>query len=172
MEELQDAIEDVQYLQAVNSKDTGPTPTEPWPFPSEKALEEFNTEQLQVDRQFYALANVCSGILGLYLVRGCLSQPDRYILALLVMDGTRTRLTFLVQDIFSVVIVIFNLRSFSVGQFGRFCEEAKQLSKYEFLLDVIRYRVRLARWLYARRRGISCKWRICCRHEVTSPSSF
>lgn len=69
MEELQDAIEDVQYLQAVNSKDTGPTPTEPWPFPSEKALEEFNTEHLGRNPQFYSLENVCSGILGLYLVR-------------------------------------------------------------------------------------------------------
>lgn len=68
MEELQDAIEDVQYLQAVNSKDSGPSPTEPWPFPSEKALEEFNTERLQLDQRFYSLETICSGILGLYLV--------------------------------------------------------------------------------------------------------
>lgn len=69
MEELQDAIEDVQYLQAVNSKDNGPSATEPWPFPSEKALEEFNTERLRKDPQCYSLDTICSGILGLYLVR-------------------------------------------------------------------------------------------------------
>ncbi|CAM9968188.1 unnamed protein product, partial [Laminaria digitata] len=91
MEELQDAIEDVQYLQAVNSKDSGPSPTEPWPFPSEKALEEFNTESLLGDRQCYSLERICAGILGLYL-------------------------------------------------FGTFCSEMRELNKFEFILDVIRYR--------------------------------
>lgn len=69
MEELQDAIEDVQYLQAVNSKDSGPSPTEIWPFPSEKALEEFNTERLKKDGKCYSLERICAGVLGLYLVR-------------------------------------------------------------------------------------------------------
>lgn len=69
MEELQDAIEDVQYLQAVKSKDSGPSPTEPWPFPSEKALEDFNTERLQQDPNCFSLETICAGILGLYLVR-------------------------------------------------------------------------------------------------------
>lgn len=68
MEELQDAIEDVQYLQAVNSKDSGPSPTEPWPFPSEKELEEFNAERLRKDGKCYSLERICSGVLGLYLV--------------------------------------------------------------------------------------------------------
>lgn len=68
MEELQDAIEDVQYLQAVNSKDSGPSPTEPWPFPSEKELEEFNAERLEKDGKCYSLERICSGVLGLYLV--------------------------------------------------------------------------------------------------------
>lgn len=77
MEELQDAIEDVQYLQAVNSKDSGPSPTEPWPFPSEKALEEFNTERLQLDPKCYSLETICSGILGLYLVWTTGPQYDR-----------------------------------------------------------------------------------------------
>lgn len=69
MEELQDAIEDVQYLQAVNSKDTGPSPTEPWPFPSEKQLEEFNAERLKKDGGCFSLERICGGVLGLYLVR-------------------------------------------------------------------------------------------------------
>lgn len=69
MEELQDAIEDVQYLQAVNSKDSGPSPTEPWPFPSEKALEEFNTERIKKDPKCFSLERICSGVLGLHLVR-------------------------------------------------------------------------------------------------------
>lgn len=68
MEELQDAIEDVQYLQAVNSKESGPSPTETWPFPSEKALEEFNTERLRQDPGCYSLETICGGILGLHLV--------------------------------------------------------------------------------------------------------
>lgn len=68
MEELQDAIEDVQYLQAVNSKDSGPSPTEAWPFPSEKALEEFNAERLKKDGKSSSLERICSGVLGLYLV--------------------------------------------------------------------------------------------------------
>lgn len=78
MEELQDAIEDVQYLQAVNSKDSGPSPTEPWPFPSEKELEEFNAERLQKDGKCCSLERICSSVLGLHLVRrswSCFESP-------------------------------------------------------------------------------------------------
>ncbi|CAM9752358.1 unnamed protein product [Ascophyllum nodosum] len=91
MEELQDAIEDVQYLQAVNSKDSGPNATESWPLPSEKDLEDFNTERLRKDPQCYSLETICSGVLGLYL-------------------------------------------------FGAFCIQRKEVAKYEFILDVVRYR--------------------------------
>lgn len=75
MEELQDAIEDVQYLQAVNSKDSGPSPTEAWPFPSEKELEAFNTARLKENGQSFSLERICGGVLGLYLVRAS-AQPD------------------------------------------------------------------------------------------------
>ncbi|CBJ26581.1 G protein-coupled receptor kinase G protein-coupled receptor kinase 2 [Ectocarpus siliculosus] len=91
MEELQDAIEDVQYLQAVNSKDSGPSPTEAWPFPSEKELEAFNTARLKENGQSFSLERICGGVLGLYL-------------------------------------------------FGTFCTEMGERSKFEFMLDVIRYR--------------------------------
>ncbi|CAM9134526.1 unnamed protein product [Choristocarpus tenellus] len=67
MEELQDAIEDVQYLQAVNSKDSGPRPTDPWSFSTDKELEEFSAERLKVNPDSFQLENVCSGILGMYL---------------------------------------------------------------------------------------------------------
>lgn len=77
MEELQDAIEDVQYLQAVNSKDGGPSPTEPWPFPSEKELEEFNAERLRKDGQCYSLERICSSVLGLHLVWCNMYNPSR-----------------------------------------------------------------------------------------------
>lgn len=80
MEELQDAIEDVQYLQAVNSKDSGPSPTEPWPFPSEKELEEVNAERLTKDGKCYSLERICSSVLGLYLVRPTWSNLNRRFL--------------------------------------------------------------------------------------------
>ncbi|CAM9523099.1 unnamed protein product [Discosporangium mesarthrocarpum] len=67
MEELQDAIEDVQYLQAVNTKDGGPRPTEGWSFPSDKELEEINAVQLKADPDCFQLETICSSILGMYL---------------------------------------------------------------------------------------------------------
>eukprot|EP00904_Undaria_pinnatifida_P005396 jgi/Undpi1/1987/HiC_scaffold_12.g05374.m1 len=127
MEELQDAIEDVQYLQAVNSKDSGPSPTEPWPFPSEKALEEFNTESLHRDQQCYSLERICAGILGLYLVRAVASRA-RIDLALghTCNESLSVALTF--------------LPLLDNAQFGTFCSEMRELNKFEFILDVIRYR--------------------------------
>lgn len=129
MEELQDAIEDVQYLQAVNSKDSGPSPTEPWPFPSEKALEEFNTESLQRDRHCYSLERICAGILGLYLVRAVASLATNYF----AFDHIRNQ---------ALTATLTFLLLFHNAQFGRFCAEMRELSKFEFILDVIRYRVR------------------------------
>ena len=126
---MQDAIEDVQYLQAVNSKDSGPSPTEPWPFPSEKALEEFNTESLHRDQQCYSLERICAGILGLYLVRAVASRA-RIDLALghTCNESLSVALTF--------------LPLLDNAQFGTFCSEMRELNKFEFILDVIRYRVR------------------------------
>lgn len=129
MEELQDAIEDVQYLQAVNSKDSGPSPTEPWPFPSEKALEEFNTESLLGDRQCYSLERICAGILGLYLVRAVAS------LATIDFAFDRIRNQVLSATL-AFLLLLHN------AQFGTFCSEMRELNKFEFILDVIRYRVR------------------------------
>lgn len=129
MEELQDAIEDVQYLQAVNSKDSGPSPTEPWPFPSEKALEEFNTESLQGDEQCYSLERICAGILGLYLVRAVAS------LAAIGFAFNHIR-----NRVITTTLTFLSL--LHDAQFGTFCSEMRELSKFEFILDVIRYRVR------------------------------
>ncbi|KAG5175644.1 hypothetical protein JKP88DRAFT_274529 [Tribonema minus] len=74
MEELQDAIEDAQYLSAVISKG-GPKPTEKWVFPSAAELEQFKASQLARNPNCFSLDNICRQILGFYLFReSCKSQ--------------------------------------------------------------------------------------------------
>jgi hypothetical protein len=67
MEELQDAIEDAQYLSAVISKG-GPRPTEKWVFPSAHDLEEFRVGLLTRNPKCFSLDNICRQILGFYMV--------------------------------------------------------------------------------------------------------
>jgi hypothetical protein len=69
MEELQDAIEDAQYLSAVISKG-GPRPTEKWVFPSAHDLEEFRVGLLTRNPKCFSLDNICRQILGFYMVSG------------------------------------------------------------------------------------------------------
>lgn len=44
MEELQDAIEDAQYVNAISTQDDGPRPVLPWEIPTEEQLAEWETK--------------------------------------------------------------------------------------------------------------------------------
>ena len=66
MEELQDAIEDAQYMNAMH--DDTPKPTKAWVFPSEEQLREFMDAIAAKDPEDTSAERMCSTPLGLYLV--------------------------------------------------------------------------------------------------------
>jgi hypothetical protein len=67
MEELQDAIEDAQYMNAIN--DDTPKPTREWKWPTPEELKEY-TDKLQTTspKAFEAEGFCKHGCLGFYLV--------------------------------------------------------------------------------------------------------
>lgn len=69
MEELQDAIEDAQYMNAMH--DDTPKPTKEWAFPNDEQLHEFINALVGKDPDEDTVERMCSNSLGLYLVRAC-----------------------------------------------------------------------------------------------------
>lgn len=65
MEELQDAIEDAQYMNAMH--DDIPKPTKEWKFPTEEEKETYITNTLAKHPDAFEAESVCQGSLGLYL---------------------------------------------------------------------------------------------------------
>lgn len=66
MEELQDAIEDAQYINAMN--DDSPKPTKQWTMPSEEALKSYVERMKACNPEELTLRFICSTPLGFYLV--------------------------------------------------------------------------------------------------------
>ena len=67
MEELQDAIEDAQYMNAVH--DTGPKPSKDWKFLSPENLESYIQNTASMKPYAMKLEVICNRPLGFYLVR-------------------------------------------------------------------------------------------------------
>lgn len=67
MEELQDAIEDAQYINAMN--DDSPRPTKVWDMPAKEALDRFIEDIRSRTPDQLNLEFICSNSLGFYLVR-------------------------------------------------------------------------------------------------------
>lgn len=66
MEELQDAIEDAQYVNAMH--DDSPKPTKEWKFPSPDALNAYMTKISFKEPNRLELNTICEDPLGFYLV--------------------------------------------------------------------------------------------------------
>ena len=64
MEELQDAIEDAQYMNAM--RDETPKPTKPWKFGSPAEFEAYMTKLRTTKPEELEIENICSGSLGFY----------------------------------------------------------------------------------------------------------
>jgi len=76
MEELQDAIEDAQYMNAMH--DDTPKPTKAWVFPSDEQLHEFMDALSAKDPDEQNAERLCSNPLGLYLfTRFCRENGDQ-----------------------------------------------------------------------------------------------
>lgn len=67
MEELQDAIEDAQYLTAMH--DDMPKPMLPWPKYKDEEIAAFVLKQRTENPPSVELEGMCSGSLGFYMVR-------------------------------------------------------------------------------------------------------
>jgi hypothetical protein len=78
MEDLQDAIEDAQYMNAMN--DTSPKPTQQWVMPPPETMEEYMASKAKRPEEL-TLAYICSTPLGFYLV----SESDKTINSLLIV---------------------------------------------------------------------------------------
>ena len=66
MEELQDAIEDAQYINAMN--DDSPRPTKQWTMPSEEELQSYIERTKACNPDEMTVQHICSTPLGFYLV--------------------------------------------------------------------------------------------------------
>ena len=67
MEELQDAIEDAQYMNAIN--DGTPKPTREWKWPSPEELKEYTDKLQQTSPKAFEAEGFCKhGCLGFYMV--------------------------------------------------------------------------------------------------------
>ena len=77
MEELQDAIEDAQYMNAVH--DTSPKPTKEWKLLPREKLTEFMDKMSNSKPNSFKLEQICGRPLGLYMVM------DTYIIELYII---------------------------------------------------------------------------------------
>ena len=66
MEELQDAIEDAQYVNAMH--DDTPKPTKEWKFPSTDEMNAFVTRLTFSQPKLLELDTICEDSLGFFLV--------------------------------------------------------------------------------------------------------
>ncbi len=66
MEELQDAIEDAQYMDAM--LDDTPKPSKEWSWMSQTDLDRFISKQRSENPSALELETMCEGSLGLYMV--------------------------------------------------------------------------------------------------------
>jgi hypothetical protein len=67
MDDLQDAIEDAQFINAMH--DDIPRPTMEWKFPTLEEVDAFVTKLKEKNHLFVELDGICTYSLGLYLVR-------------------------------------------------------------------------------------------------------
>lgn len=67
MEELQDAIEDAQYINAM--QDDTPKPTKEWKRPTPEELQRYVSKLQSTNPKSLEPDGICAGSLGLYMVR-------------------------------------------------------------------------------------------------------
>lgn len=66
MDDLQDAIEDAQFINAMH--DDTPKPTLEWTFPSLEEVDAYVNKLREKDEKLLEMAGICTNCLGFYLV--------------------------------------------------------------------------------------------------------
>ena len=67
MEELQDAIEDAQYVNAIATQEDGPRPVLAWDKPTPEAMEAWEAKKLASDSKAFDLETLMESPIGLFL---------------------------------------------------------------------------------------------------------
>lgn len=76
MEELQDAIEDAQYVNAISSQDDGPRPVLAWDVATEEQLQEWKASVLEKDSKAFGLDWTLNSAIGLFLFSSFLKDEQ------------------------------------------------------------------------------------------------
>lgn len=80
MEELQDAIEDAQYVNAIATQEDGPRPVLAWEKPSPEALESWEQTKLESDPAAFDLTELLKSAIPLFLFSSYIkTQHDDYL---------------------------------------------------------------------------------------------
>jgi beta-adrenergic-receptor kinase len=74
MEELQDAIEDAQYVNAISTQEDGPRPVLAWEIPNEEQLAAWKTKMKTQDPTSFSLEWTLSSALGMFLFSAFLKE--------------------------------------------------------------------------------------------------
>jgi hypothetical protein len=74
MEELQDAIEDAQYVNAISTQDDGPRPVLPWEIPTKEQLQEWHEKVRGLEPNAYTLEWTLQSAIGLFLFSAFLKE--------------------------------------------------------------------------------------------------
>lgn len=92
MEELQDAIEDAQYVNAISSVEDGPRPVLPWEIPTEEQLEPWKEAKKKAGGLEYEWTLSCP--LGFFLFSAYLKEKcDDYVLINFMEEVARWKTT-------------------------------------------------------------------------------
>ena len=98
MEELQDAIEDAQYVNAISNVDEGPRPVVPWEKPTEEELAEWKEKVKRMDKEnpgeyeALSLEWIMSDALGFFLFSAFLKETCKeYVQINLIEEVIRWR---------------------------------------------------------------------------------
>eukprot|EP00545_Synedropsis_sp_CCMP1620_P011316 CAMPEP_0119004162 /NCGR_PEP_ID=MMETSP1176-20130426/987_1 /TAXON_ID=265551 /ORGANISM="Synedropsis recta cf, Strain CCMP1620" /LENGTH=684 /DNA_ID=CAMNT_0006955841 /DNA_START=247 /DNA_END=2301 /DNA_ORIENTATION=+ len=76
MEELQDAIEDAQYVNAISTQEDGPRPVLAWDIPTEDQLEAWKEKVERKNKNAYSLEWTLSSAIGLFLFSAFLKETQ------------------------------------------------------------------------------------------------
>lgn len=77
MEELQDAIEDAQYMNAM--QDTVPKPTKEWRKPTPEEIQRYLARVLKENPKALEADGICTGSLGFYMVSTVSDQNISFV---------------------------------------------------------------------------------------------
>jgi hypothetical protein len=88
MEELQDAIEDAHYINAMQN--SVPRPTKEWPVVSSDALVDFKERLLAENPNSLDAEWICNGSLGFYLVSSSVSRSCVMLWVMSVFSTSNT----------------------------------------------------------------------------------